>query len=258
MIASSTRAAAAAIARRGHLTRAELTEVLAATGIRVNPWLVSQLLIHAELDAVLCSGVPRERQQTYALVEERAPRPRVLDGDDALAELALRYFRSRGPATAKDFRWWSGLDAASVSRAVDALGRRVESWRMGDRVYLSVSQPAPEPPRLSAAVVQPYDEIAVAYSESRDVIDPRGAARRKGWGLLVRAVMLDGMLAARWRMEGTARSSEVRLEPLRRLTAAERAAVDRAVAAFAAATSPDADRTDPGPSRWRSTRRRSH
>jgi hypothetical protein len=42
------------------------------------------------------------------------------------------------------------------------------------------------------------------------------------------------------------------------LTAAERAAVDRAVAAFAAATSPDADRTDPGPSRWRSTRRRSH
>jgi len=36
--------------------------------------------------------------------------------DEALAELALRYFTGHGPATLQDFVWWSGLKV-SYARA---------------------------------------------------------------------------------------------------------------------------------------------
>jgi hypothetical protein len=257
LVAGSTTAIAGAIERHGHLTRAELADVLRRKGVAVNPWLVSQLVIHAELRGLVCSGLPRGKQQTYALVDERAPRSRRLRGDEALAELAWRYFRSHGPATAKDFRWWSGLDRASATRAMAALGDRLESETIDGRAYVSAAgRRAALPSRGRACVIQPFDEIAVAYTESRDVIDPGTAAAARGWGLLLRGVMIDGELIGRWAPGGAA--GTVRAEALRRLTAAERAAVDRAVRRFGKAISPrGADRTDPGRSRSRSTRTRS-
>src|SRR5215831_13310479 len=83
LIARSTRAIAAAIARGGHLTRKEIASVLAGAGVQANAWMVGQLVMHAELQAVVCSGAPRDRQHTYALVEERAPGSIRLDRDAA-------------------------------------------------------------------------------------------------------------------------------------------------------------------------------
>ena len=63
--------------------------------------------MHAELDAVICSGGLNGKQQTYALLEERAPSAKSLDREEALAELTRRYFNSRGPVTVKDYARWS-------------------------------------------------------------------------------------------------------------------------------------------------------
>lgn len=226
LVSKSTAAIAKAIARRGHLTRKELAAVLAGAGIETNPWRVGQLLAHAELRAVVCSGVPRGRQQTYALLEERAPRSIRLHDDEALAELALRYLRSHGPATLKDFRWWSGLDAASAMRAVEALGHRVERFRAGDRTYLATAGAKAKTPRRAVAhLIQPFDEVVVAYSESRDVADVSGIARANAGGLLLRGLLLDGQLAGRW----TASPKQaVSVTAFRALSARERTAADRA------------------------------
>jgi hypothetical protein len=257
LTARSSKAIAKAIEKDGHLTRAEISAVLARAGVAVNAWLVSQLLIHAELRAIVCSGVPRGGHQTYALVEERAPRSRKMTGDEALAELALRFFRSHAPATVKDFRWWSGLDTASAARGAAALGGRFERVAVEGRHYvIDGGARAPRADRPHAIVIQPFDEIAVAYSESRDLLDGGGAAASRGWSLLARGVLIDGQLAGRWTVSpgGTKR---VAWEPLRRLTAAERAAADRAIERFRAAIWPGADRTDSGRSPSRSTRTRS-
>ena len=98
-----------ALDRQAHLTRAEIAEALRAEGLPASGQALAHLVMHAELDAVICSGAPRGKQHTYALVADRAPEARRLERDEALAELALRYFTSRGPATVKDFRWWSSL-----------------------------------------------------------------------------------------------------------------------------------------------------
>jgi hypothetical protein len=230
LVVKSTRTIAAAIERRGHLTRREIADALARSRIRVNPWLVGQLLVHAELRAVVCSGIPRGKEQTYALVEQRAPQPHRFDGDEAAAELAARYFNSHGPATLKDFRWWSGLDATTAARGVDALGRRIDRVEIGGRTYLGGAASVPAP-ATAAQLIQPFDEIAVAYSESRDALDESGAARARGWGLLVRGVVVGGQLTGRWSKSAN-RPASIATEMLRRLTSAERAAVDRAVETF--------------------------
>ena len=73
---------------------------------------LNHVILQAELDMVLCSGGLRGKQLTYALLDERAPRAKSLPRDAALALLTSRYFRSHGPATVKDYVWWSGLITA--------------------------------------------------------------------------------------------------------------------------------------------------
>lgn len=228
VIARSTRAIAGAIGRHGHLTRRAIADALSRAGFASSPLLVGQLLMHAELGTVVCSGVPDGRRQTYALVDERAPKASTMTRDDALATLATRYFQSHGPATSRDFQWWSGLAPADSARGIEMLGRGAERTRVGDRTYIvSGGTPRLRAKPDTAHVIQTYDEIVVAYTESRDVVDLRRAAQANSAGvsaLLMRGIVCDGQIVARWRPPA-GRSSSIVVEPLRRLTSAERAAV---------------------------------
>ncbi len=62
---------------------------------------------------VLCS------QAEWALYDEWIPNPRRLERDDALREFALRYFSSHGPATIRDFSWWSSLTLTEARRGLE-------------------------------------------------------------------------------------------------------------------------------------------
>src|SRR5262249_33697034 len=109
LLAHSHAAVEAALAGDNHLTRAELAAALERAGIQAEGQRLGPLVMHAELDGVIVSGRRRGRQRTYALLAERAPDARRLDRDEALAELAVRYFTGHGPAQAHDCSWWSGL-----------------------------------------------------------------------------------------------------------------------------------------------------
>src|SRR5215207_3109573 len=53
---------------RQYLTRAELSERLGSAGLAVSGQRLAHAAMHAELEAVICSGPRRGRQSTYALV----------------------------------------------------------------------------------------------------------------------------------------------------------------------------------------------
>jgi Winged helix DNA-binding domain len=72
------------------------------------------LMMHAELEGLVCSGPRRAKQFTYALLDERVPPSKTMELEEALVELAHRYFVSRGPATINDFARWSGLTVADA------------------------------------------------------------------------------------------------------------------------------------------------
>jgi hypothetical protein len=55
-----------------HRTRKELETTLAHSGLAATGMRMADILMHAELNGVICSGPPKVKQQTYALLAERA------------------------------------------------------------------------------------------------------------------------------------------------------------------------------------------
>ena len=106
---------AKALRGRNFRTRLELSQELEKNTITARGQRLGHLMIHPELDAVICSGPRRGKQFTYALVEERAPYVKPISRDEALGKLALTYFTSHGPAQLRDFAWWSGLGAKDAA-----------------------------------------------------------------------------------------------------------------------------------------------
>lgn len=132
-------------------TRRELEAVLHAGGVPVKGLGTAYVLMRAELDCVVCSGALRGRQHTYALFGERVPDTPPRSRDEALGELALRYFASRGPATAKDMRFWSSLTLADIQRGIEIAGPRLEREEVDGLVFWSApgeaTPPLPAPRR---------------------------------------------------------------------------------------------------------------
>jgi Winged helix DNA-binding domain len=121
----SQKALIAALRGGRQLTRDALRQVIQRAGIATDGVRLVLILMRAELDGVICSGARIGKQFTYALLDERVPRSNALTRDEALAELTRRYFTSRGPATVKDFVWWSGLTAADARAGIEMTGRRL-------------------------------------------------------------------------------------------------------------------------------------
>jgi hypothetical protein len=184
------------------LTRRDLAAVVEGAGIATKGFRFAYILMNAELNGVICSGVPQGKQQTYALLEERAPRAASLDRDEALAALTLRYFTGHGPATEKDLRWWSSLTAADVARGLELVGRRLQH-EVVDGVTYWFAEP---PPRLEAAaptvhLLQGFDEYIVGYSESKYLLDVAGTARARiqDRSVFNHVVILDSQVAGHWK-----------------------------------------------------------
>ncbi|PYS73124.1 MAG: winged helix DNA-binding domain-containing protein, partial [Acidobacteria bacterium] len=117
-------------------TRDELREAVKRGGIEPGDSIRFGHIMHrAELDGIVCNGARKGNQFTYALLDERVPDSRVLETDEALAELTLRYFTSRGPATLQDFVWWSGLTAALAKRSIEIIGDRLSRENIEGKTY---------------------------------------------------------------------------------------------------------------------------
>ncbi|MEO0560343.1 MAG: winged helix DNA-binding domain-containing protein, partial [Bacteroidota bacterium] len=183
LITRSQHRIASALADGVHRTRAELGEVLNEDGIAAKGSRLAHIVMHAELDAVVCSGRRQGSKQTYALVDERAPGGLELDPEEALIELLRRYLRSHGPATPHDFAWWSGLTVTAARRGLEALSDEVEEIEISGTAYWMTAPVGPI--SLSTPLIHllpNYDEHVVAYRDHGPSIDPATPDALAGWG----------------------------------------------------------------------------
>jgi hypothetical protein len=152
------------------------------------------------LDGVTCFGAREGKQQTFALLAEWAPGARPMGREESLAELASRYFTSHGPATWRDFAWWSGLRPVDAREAIHLARRHlVQDDFGGDELWRGASSPGPKPGTLTAAhVLPPFDEYTVAYKDRTAVLDPKHATYARSAGLLSPTIVLEGRVAGTW------------------------------------------------------------
>ncbi len=195
-----------------HLTRAALAEGLAGAGLAVDGPRMGLFTADAELAALICSGAMDGAEQTYALLDERAPEARRLERDEALAELVLRYFSGHGPATERDLAYWATMTLADVRRGLAEVGDRLESFELAGRRYW-FTEPPPPPGRLEPRghLLLILDELYRGYQESRGHIDVEGLVQ-PGRTLSVGMALLDGQIVGG--MRRVVRSRSVRFEVL--------------------------------------------
>jgi hypothetical protein len=239
------KAIAKALAGGKHLTRAELQTALRKAGIESDNLRLGLIVMHAELSALICSGPRRGKQFTYALLDERVPRSPApaLSRDESLAELARRYLTSHGPATVRDYSWWSGLSIRDAKTAFELIASELEQRVIDDVAHWSLaSQPAPRRPRAqtaaSAWLLPNYDEYFIAYKDReivlRDGLPPPATAtgRVDPRPEFAHLLSIDGRLAGTWKRSFTPRTAGVDLRMFRPLKKPERTAIDAAVASY--------------------------
>ncbi|MGP4998822.1 winged helix DNA-binding domain-containing protein [Corynebacterium variabile] len=201
----------AALADGNSLTRTQCYGVFRDAGVDPDGGRGPHMLRHFGGEGDIIQGVPAGREETFVLHDAAVSDPVDLTGEDALGALATRYFRSRGPATVKDFAWWTGLtvtDAKKGTALAVAAGAVIEaSAADGRTMYLGDWQVDVTDAELADAVspehadipLPAFDEYLMAYTDRSDIITPDVTAEvgpTKN-GLVHPSVLRAGVVTAR-------------------------------------------------------------
>jgi hypothetical protein len=183
------------------LTRNAMYKALEAGGVSAAGQRGLHILWRLAQDGVVCFGARQGKQQTFVLLDEWAPKAKRMSRDESLAELAKRYFTSRGPATLQDFAWWSGLTIADAGAGIDMAKRSLAKEAINGQTYwLASSMTFTKDPSPTAYLLPAYDEYTVAYKDRSAVLDPAYAKLPNyGHGIFNPTIVMDGQVVGTWK-----------------------------------------------------------
>jgi hypothetical protein len=212
--------AVGALAGGRRLRRAELVAAWGGAGLPVTGQRAYHLLWHLAQTGTLCLGPLRDGEQQIVLLDEWITRPRRPEREEALGELAGRYFRGHGPASVRDFTRWTGLAAADV-RAGVALARPGLEAAQVDGVEHLFDPEAPD--RLRAhreeargvLLLPGFDEFVLGYADRGAVLPPEHASLivPGGNGVFRPTVVSGGRIVGTWRHAGRGARRTVEATP---------------------------------------------
>ena len=184
---------------KGVALEEEINQALLEGGIPKEHLFYSHHLRMAELEGIVCSG-PLGKKSTYMLTRERVGESAPMDRAEALGMLAVKYFRSHGPATLEDFVWWSGLGIGECRRGIEACGKAITSFLYKGREFFVHEESRTRGFRSGKVLLLPsYDEYLIGY-KSRDVVlhpDYSHHAHDKK-GIFHHVVAYDGEIIGNW------------------------------------------------------------
>ncbi len=188
--------------RDGPQRRSSVYEALEAAGIATGNQRGTNLLGRLSQEGLICGGPRDAKQPTFALLDAWVPQTTAkLTREEALAELARRYFASRGHATVQDLAWWSGLTQKDVRIAVElARPHLTEEAIDSARYWRAPKAVAADGPGYKAYLLPPFDEYMVSYRDRSVPLDPAYGKRVIGInGLFNPAIVIDGRVVGTWK-----------------------------------------------------------
>ena len=224
----------------GVLSRDDLLARFTAAGISVAGQRGIHIVQRLALWGVIVFGplqpgqAGKANQQTFVLLDEWVREPRILERDEALGEFALRYFTGHGPATVRDFAWWSSLTLADARAGLAVARDRLDELVIDDTSYFVARDAVAA---ASAVLALPgFDEYLLGYQDRGAALAPEHfelIVPGKN-GLFLPTIVVDGEIVGTWRRTVSAKGVSVEPQPFAPLSRARSAAFDAAVARYAA------------------------
>ena len=192
---------AKALSGEKHLTRSELEVKLQRAKISTNEQRLIHLMFYAELSGIICSGKVDGVNQTYTLLAESVKTTKHILRDEALAKLAERYFKSRGPATLEDFIWWSGLNITDAKHALEMIKRNFVTETIKSKTYwFADSFPMPEKRKSSLYLLPAFDEFIISYKDRTAVFPQEDQAKAfTSNGIFHPVIVMNGKAIGLWK-----------------------------------------------------------
>ena len=211
------------------LTRSALYAALDGAGVDTAKQRGIHITGRLAQEGLLCLGPRADKQPTFVLLDEWVPTSRVLARDEALAELARRYFGSHGPATLHDFAWWSGLTLKDAQLGIELAGRELGSETLADKLHWQAADATDAGDASDLHLLPAFDEYLVAYKDRSAAVDVAFNRRVIGInGLFNPGIVIDGRIVGTWKRSLDSKAVAIELHPFRPLLKKELAAVNKA------------------------------
>lgn len=212
------------------LTRSEAYAKLEEAGISTARQRGIHITGRLAQEGLLCLGPRADKQPTFVLLDQWIADHRTLEREQALAELARRYFHSHGPATPQDFAWWSGLTVKDVQLAIELAAADLVQEIIGGRRYLHSGE-EPESTDVSGDphLLPSFDEYLVAYKDRSEAVEARFSRQVIGInGLFNAGIVIGGRIVGTWKRSIDKAGVTVELSPFRPLLKKELKSLDKA------------------------------
>jgi Winged helix DNA-binding domain len=203
------------------LTRPEMYEVLERARISTAGQRGIHILSQLSQQGLLCFAPHQGKQPAFALLDEWILESRSLERDEALAELTERYFRGHGPATLRDFAWWSGLTLTDARAGLAAIST-VLTERVVNGVTYIMSRDAPDlaTAKRSVHLLPGFDEYMLGYADRSIALQPAHAQAivPGNNGMFMPTIVAGGRVVGTWRAALSGRKAAVGVTPFAALS----------------------------------------
>jgi hypothetical protein len=221
----------------GSLKREEMYKILEDGGITSRDAHGYHLLRRAAWDGVICFGSHDAGRPTFVLLHEWVTKHReFVSREEALAELASRYFTSHGPATIKDYTQWSGLNVSDAKKGVESVSPQLEEGVLGGKTYFmprckvrSVEKSAHLLPAFDEYVLGYNDRSAIlSHEKTQDMLKAGKVAFAHPNGIFLPTIVIDGRVVGSWRRRSQKDEVVLTIDPYFRFAKQEVEEVERA------------------------------
>lgn len=188
------------------LSRNAMYQVLESAKITTTGGRGLYIMCLLSMTKLLCFGSREGKHPTFRLFSEWIPSATRKSTEEALGELARRYFTSHGPASLQDFIWWSGLTVAEAKAALELAKSNLVRETVGDQIYwlapFSSATKSSKDKSPSTYLLPPYDEYTVAYKDRSAVLSPENAKLAStGNGIFNPIIVINGQVVGVWKRE---------------------------------------------------------
>jgi hypothetical protein len=167
----------------------------------LNHTRLNRFLTKAEYEGLICSGKDRKGKPTYALLAERIGEVKPSAGEESLAKLCTKFFRSHFPATLTDFTWWSGLSKGEAGKAVCTIKSDLTEDNLdGRKYYIHKDCRIIDHAEENVTLLPVFDEYIISYKDRSDVIEPEHFSKVfTRFGTFFPVILYNGREVGNWR-----------------------------------------------------------